>query len=188
MTKIRIKHNLSGNDLLDPSPLSTSGPSYLKEALPKRSGRRPQIIARTMPQRQKPEPITAETRSKLQSLMRTLGAEHPELLEVKPSQAEGRSADGLYCKEGLSTRNPLAKDRILGNEIAHAHPADNSLHVWLSDVDARKVIESGWGMRFPLTFVAPGLTMVYAPRNEEELETVERIVRAGVAWVSGVAI
>lgn len=120
--------------------------------------------------------------------MRKIAGEHPELLEVKPSHTEGKSTDGLYCKEGVSTRNTLAKDRILGNEIAHAHPTENSLHVWLSEVDARKVMEAGWGMRFPLPFVAKGWSMVYAPRNEEELETVERIVRAGVGWVTGVAI
>lgn len=120
--------------------------------------------------------------------MRNIAAEHPELLEVKPSHTEGKSSDGLYCKEGVTTRNPAAKDKILGNEIAHAHPSENSLHVWLSEADARKVIEAGWGMRFPLPFIQPGWSMVYAPRDEEELETVKKIVRAGVAWVTGVAV
>jgi hypothetical protein len=30
--------------------------------------------------------------------------------------------------------------------------------------------------------------MVYAPMNLNELETVERIVKAGVAWITGVDI
>jgi hypothetical protein len=188
MTKIRIAHNLSSNNLLDPTPLSKTGPSYLHAPLPPRAGARPKIMHRTMPQRQHPEPIEPATRTTLQSLMRTIAAAHADLLEIKPSHTEGRSTDGLYARKELDTLNPLARDRILDHEIAHAHPADNSLHVWLSDVDARKVIESGWGQRFPLTFVKGGWTMVYAPRNQAELEVVERIVKAGVAWITGVEI
>jgi hypothetical protein len=120
--------------------------------------------------------------------MRSLATAYADLLELKPSHTEGKSTDGLYARKGLDKLNPVARDRILDHEIAHAHPAENSLHVWLSDVDARKVIESGWGQRFPLTFVASGWTMVYAPRNGAELEVVEVIVKAGVAWITGVEI
>jgi len=108
---------------------------------------------------------------------------------TKLSHTEGKSTDGLYALEGLPTLNVEAKeDKMLQREIAHAHPADNSLHVRLSGPDARKVMEAGWGQRFPLQFVRSGWTMVYAPRSAEELEVVERIVKAGVAWVTGVEI
>ena len=188
MTKLRVKHNLSGPDLLDPSYLDTDGPSHLKKPLPKREGSRPKIMPRTMPQRQRPESIDPSTRTTLQSLMQTIAAAHPDVLEVKPSHTEGRSTDGLYAKPDNPKLNPIAKDKILNHEIAHAHPADNSLHVWLSDPDARKVIEANWGQRFPLTFVKHGWTMVYAPRNDEELAVVEQIVKAGAEWLTGVAI
>ncbi|KAK0611665.1 hypothetical protein B0T14DRAFT_441547, partial [Immersiella caudata] len=189
MTKIRLQHLLSGPNLLDPSPHSTAGPSYLHSALPPRSGPRPRIMPRIMPQRQVPEPIDAETRERLQSFVHRLAAEHPELLETKPSHTEGRSTDGLYALESVATLNRLAReDQMLKREIAHAHPADNSLHVWLSGPDARKVMEAGWGQRFPLQFVRSGWTMVYAPRDGEELEVVERIVKAGVAWITGVEV
>ena len=188
MTMIRIKHNLSNNDLLDPTPLSTTGPSYLKKPLPKRHGDRPKIRAHTMPQRQEPGPIDAPTRALLQSLVRQLAAQHPDLFEVRPSHTEGKTTDGLYAKKDVPSLNPIARDPILNHEIAHAHPADNSLHVWLSDPDARKVVEAGWGQRFPLTFVKSGWTMVYAPRDEVELAVVERIVKAGTAWITGVEI
>jgi hypothetical protein len=120
--------------------------------------------------------------------MRTIASAHADLLEINPSHTEGKSTDGLYARKELDTLNPLARDRILDHEIAHAHPADNSLHVWLSDVDARKVIESGWGQRFPLAFVKSGWILVYAPRNAAELDVVQGIVRAGVAWITGVVI
>jgi hypothetical protein len=129
-----------------------------------------------------------ETRARLQSLMRDLASSNSNLVEIKLSHTEGKSTDGLYALKDLDTLNPLGRDKILDHEIAHAHPADNSLHVWLSDPDARSVIEAGWGQRFPLTFVKGGWTMVYAPRDEAELEVVEDIVRAGVGWITGVAI
>ncbi|KXX73143.1 hypothetical protein MMYC01_203426 [Madurella mycetomatis] len=189
MTKFRLNHLLTRPDLLDPSPLSPTGPSYLRSPLPARAGPRARIMPRTMPQRQVPEPIAPETRARLQGLVRQLAGEHPGLLESKPSHTEGRSTDGLYARAEVPTLNAEAReDRMLDREIAHAHPADNSLHVWLSGPDARKVIEAGWGQRFPLSFVRSGWTMVYAPRDEREMDVVERIVKAGVAWVTGVEI
>lgn len=187
MTKIRVKHTLSKNNLLDPSPLSKDGPSFLG-TIAQRRGPAPRIMPRTMPQRQRPESITSAARSRLQSLMQTLAASHPDILEIKPSHTEGKSTDGLYAQTDAPKLNPIAKDKILNHEIAHAHPADNSLHVWLSDPDARTVIEAGWGQRFPLVFVKSGWTMVYAPRDEVELETVEIIVKAGVAFITGTEI
>ena len=189
MTKTRISHALSSNDLLDPSSLSTTGPAYLTSPpIPSRAGARPRIMPRILPQRQRPEPVPTATRERLASLMRTLQGAHPDLLEVRPSHTEGKSTDGLYARQDVPTLNPVADDRVLQREIAHAHPVDNSLHVWLSDRDARAVIEAGWGQRFPLTFVQSGWVMVYAPREEAEVDIVERIVRAGVAWVTGVEI
>jgi Family of unknown function (DUF5519) len=162
---------------------------YLKPgALAPRTGPRPAIISRTMPQRQRPEKIDPQARARLQSMMRTLAAAHPELLECKLSKTEGRTTDAIYAKPDLATLNPQARNPILDHEIAHAHPADNSLHVWLSDPDARTVIEAGWGMRFPLKFVNSGWTMVYAPRTGEEVEIVEKIVQAGIAWITGVEV
>lgn len=187
MTKIRVNHALSSNDLLDPSTLSTTGPSYIKTPLPKRSDR-PKIMPRIMPQRQVPESIESATRTKLQALVRGIASEHPELLEVKLSHTEGKSTDGLYARKDVETLNPLARNKVLDHEIAHAHPADNSLHVWLSEVDARKVIEAGWGQRFPLTFVDRGWIMVYAPRSYTDLAIVEVIVKAGVSFLTGVEI
>jgi hypothetical protein len=141
-----------------------------------------------MPQRQVPEPISTSAQTKLHFLVKGLASSHPGVLECKLSHTEGKSTDGLYARKDVETLNPLARDRILDHEIAHAHPADNSLHVWLSEADARKVIEAGWGLRFPLTFVHKGWTMVYAPRNDEELEVVESIVKAGVAFIAGVEL
>jgi hypothetical protein len=185
MTKLRVNAIMHPDDLTDPSPLSEAGPKFLKSPLPQREGQRPKNMPRIMPQRQRPEGIDEKAREKLQSLIHVLGEEHAELLVVKPSKTEGGTTEAIYAKPDLHTLNPIAKNKLLDHEIAHAHPADNSLHVWVSDVDAREIISKGWGQRFPLKFVESGWTMVYAPRTEEEVAVVESIVKAGVAWITG---
>jgi len=62
------------------------------------------------------------------------------------------------------------------------------MHMTLHPADARVVLEAGWGERHPLArggwfekFVPEGFVMVYAPRGEEDVEVLVRIVEAG-AW------
>jgi hypothetical protein len=57
------------------------------------------------------------------------------------------------------------------------------------------VLQQAWGERHPLStggwlsrFVPAGFVMVYAPRDEEELENVMGIVKAAVWWVGGVDV
>ncbi|RAL12526.1 uncharacterized protein BO97DRAFT_58943 [Aspergillus homomorphus CBS 101889] len=189
MSKLRAKHAMSKNNLRDASPLQQTGPSYLPTGtLPLRSGPQPRMMPRILPQRQYPEPIDPSVQARLRSLVHDLATAHPELFDILPSHTEGRTTDGLYARRNLPTLNPLAGDRILSYEIAHTHPAENSLHVWLSDVDAREVIEKGWGQRFPLPAVPQGWVMVYAPRDEGEMDIVEWIVRAAARWVTGVMV
>lgn len=77
------------------------------------------------------------------------------------------------------------------NEIAHLHPLDGSIHVSLAPMDARLVIEKGWGERFGLsgTLVPVTYIMVYAPRPGKdegaESEIVERIITAGMKFMLG---
>ena len=191
MTKLRWRALRSGDDMKDASSLEAApGTKYLRD-LPVRQGARPMIIARTMPQRQKPEPLDQKTRKRLHDLPAKYCKAHPDILVYDKSNTEGRTTDAIYAVPSLSGRDPSAKDRILGNEIAHVHPADNSLHLWLSGPDAKQVIEKGWGERFPLS--AMGIChrswiMVYAPRDEREMEVVEEIVRAAIGWLTGVRV
>ena len=57
----------------------------------------------------------------------------------------------------------------------------------LSLADAKEVIEKGWAQRHGLSgrLLPWGYVMVYAPRDEEEVEVLGRIFRAGIAFVSG---
>lgn len=195
MTKFRINRMLlfGRDDLNDASRLSSEGAKYLDAAsIPAREGARPSIMARTMPQRQvsyKRGSVSPEVEERVQSMMARFAAQHPTLLELRPSKTEGGSTDAIYGVPSLPTLNERAKtDKLLTSEIAHAHPSEGSLHVWLSQADAKTVVEKGWGMRFPLAFVDKGWVMVYSPRTVAEVEVVEKIVQAGISWITGVVV
>ncbi|KIW12083.1 hypothetical protein PV08_09357 [Exophiala spinifera] len=192
MTKLRVGRMLSGDDLSDASGLSSAaGPSYLDaDAVPVRAGPRPPIVSRTMPQRQVPYGagvVAPGVADRTATLPATFAARYPDILDVRPSRTEGYSSDGIYARESLPTVNAeCGRQKFIGTEVAHVHPADGSLHVWLSEPDAKTVVEKGWAQRFPLAFIPKGWVMVYAPRTMEEVDVVEGIIKAGVAWVSGV--
>lgn len=193
MTKIRVNHTLSGPDLRDASPLDPNkGPRYLPEGFEQhpRQPPRPRIMSRTMPQRQVPWKDTQMedgVRARVQGLCATMALKYDQLVYLAPAKTEGGAADGIYAKP-VSTLNPLVNDpknKILQGEVGHAHPADDSLHVWLSEGDARRVVEGGWGERFPLAFVDRGFVMVYAPRTMQEADVVEAIMKAAIGFVCG---
>ena len=188
MTKIRWRQYWSSDDMRDASSLSNESPRYLNRDLPQREGKRPQIVPRTMPQRQKPEPLDAAIKERLHNLPAKYCKDYPQILVLDLSKTEGRSTDAIYAKPDLAGRDPSAKDKILGNEIAHVHPADNSLHVWLSGPDAKVAVEKGWGERFPLSSMGithPSWIMVYAPRSMTEIDVIEEIIKAGIAFLTG---
>lgn len=195
MTKIRISRMLlfGTDDLRDASGLSGEGPRYLDpSSLSIRQGSTPRIVSRTMPQRQvpyKPKEVQPGVSGRLESLITTIAAKYPDRLELRPSKTEGGTALAIYAKRNLPTIKDIAKtDQILGTEIAHVHPAEGSLHVWLTEADAKTVVEKKWGIRFPLGFVDKGFIMIYSPRTIEEVEVAETIVKAGVANVTGTKV
>ncbi|KAF2735327.1 hypothetical protein EJ04DRAFT_534346 [Polyplosphaeria fusca] len=177
----------NGPDLLSTSDLSASGPSYLLSPLPPRRGPRPPVTRWTLPQRQLHRtPLPPSATDHLLTLCTTLASSPTwsPYIRTAPSVTEGGTGPALYVKPDVEGRNPVAQKIFY--EIAHVHPSENSLHVYVSEADARMVVESGWGMRFPVQWLAPkGWVMVWAPRDEGELEVVEGIVRAGVCFAVG---
>lgn len=190
MTKIRIARAFAKDDLADGRSLSVIGPKYLAIDLPDRNAAkraRPVSMARTMPQRQVPSatPLAEDVRAAVHALPEKYCAQLPDRLRLDRSHTEGRSTDAIYAKADCPGRKKGAQDRILKDEIAHVHPAENSLHVWLSEPDARAVVAAGWGERFPLTFVHPGWVFVYAPESMDDVRVIEEIVKAGIAHLTG---
>src|ERR1700761_6378441 len=81
MTKLRWRRFWSSDDLRDATPLANvEGPEYLTKELPVKTGSRPKMMARTMPQRQRPEPLDAAIKDRVQSIPKRFCEAHPDIL------------------------------------------------------------------------------------------------------------
>ena len=77
---------------------------------------------------------------------------------------------------------------LRGREFIHVHPAaDGSLHAVLAPDDAAEVLARGWGEPHPWAFTGrtlPTVTLIYAPRDDAEVDVVMDIVAAALANAS----
>jgi hypothetical protein len=75
---------------------------------------------------------------------------------------------------------------LIGREFAHLHPdPDHSLHAMLPVETAREAVDAGWAEPHPVALrglIPPTAVMLYAPRDEAELDVIERLVRASHAF------
>jgi hypothetical protein len=150
--------------------------------IPKRAGDRP-IVAGIAPQRQRnqvgPRDIYYAVRLTLESIAKA----HPDLLRTDVS---------CFEKQGLALFATQPLNNTCRGEICHVHHTDQSFHMNLHPLDAKVVLEKGWGQRHPLAqggwlsrYVPRQFMMIYSPRTWEELEVTARIVEAAAWWVAG---
>jgi hypothetical protein len=71
---------------------------------------------------------------------------------------------------------------MIGREFAHLHPSpDHSLHAMVPSDVAEAAIKAGWAELHPVArmgLLPPTAVMLYAPRDEAELDVVEQLVHA----------
>lgn len=86
---------------------------------------------------------------------------------------------GLFLEPGHGCGD--ARAFLLGDEFAHIHVEDDgSLHAILPEPLRTRAIEAGWAEPHPLAgqpTVSPDTVMIYAPRDEEEVDIVAGLVR-----------
>ncbi|KAJ7105144.1 hypothetical protein C8R46DRAFT_1157034 [Mycena filopes] len=105
---------------------------------------------------------------------------NPTLVQVVVSPHE--KLDPVVIHPDIASPHKDAVQAL--REIAHVHPADHSLHVVLSPADSKTAIDLGWAERHPLSGVSRILPLpnnyllVYAPRDEEELDVVNALSRS----------
>ena len=74
-------------------------------------------------------------------------------------------------------------EQFVGNEFGHIHPAyDGSRHLMMTPALVERINESQWGEPHPR---APMVSLVYGPRDEEELEAVWSLVEFAYRYASG---
>jgi hypothetical protein len=187
--KIKLLSLICLRDPLRPMPIPPHfrpQNGYLNDAaLAQRKGTRP-LVQGIAPQRQQTQRSSTTTYTNLVSRLNALAQDPRNRLMERTSCFEKNSS-------GLFTLNPIT--RTCGGEICHAHPSDGSLHLTLHPADAKRVLERAWGERHPLArggwcrrFVPKEFVLVYAPRDDKEVEVVMSIVAASIWWVSGVDV
>ncbi|KAL9088258.1 MAG: hypothetical protein Q9159_003170 [Coniocarpon cinnabarinum] len=120
-----------------------------------------------------------------QKILEDTIAKDPEHLRIATSALEGQ-LPAIFLADHLMPACCAAKTK---SEIAHIHNTDGSSHVSLMPVDASEVVEKGWGQRHPLSHrIHIGFTLLYAPRNEAQVEIVKEIYQAACAGMVAEAL
>ncbi|KAI4868413.1 hypothetical protein F4820DRAFT_124556 [Hypoxylon rubiginosum] len=156
-----------------------------RSPLPPRSGPRPDVPAYVGPQRQTSQQASAETRDAQESFLHAFAAANPDAVRVRPSNLEGPLFNSLWLRDGVPVRGEI---RRLGGEFAHPH-GEGSTHLVLSLADAARAIEGGWAERHRMSGVGSlmpwGFVLIYAPRDDDELEVWKGFVLASARYVLG---
>lgn len=102
----------------------------------------------------------------------------------EPSRISVPGARALVLAPGQPAGPPEAF--LIDREFAHIHPApDHSLHAMLPTETVTEAVAAGWAEPHPVALrglIPPTAVMLYAPRDEAELEVIETLVRASHAF------
>ncbi|HWQ23910.1 MAG TPA: luciferase family protein [Gaiellaceae bacterium] len=154
-------------------------PSALHPELPRRQGPRPRTTATNPHMQLDQQPASRALRDELAGRLFAL----PDVRE-RPSLVSVPGARALWLDESVPAGPREAF--LVGREFAHLHPfPDESLHVMLPPELAERVVEAGWGEPHPaarLGLVPSSALMLYAPRDEDELELVATLVEAAYGF------
>jgi Luciferase len=105
----------------------------------------------------------------------------------EPSRISVPGARALILAPGEPTGPPEAF--LIEREFAHLHPApDHSLHAMLPLETADEAVEAGWAEPHPVALrglIPRTAVMLYAPRDEDELDVIESLIRASHAFATG---
>jgi hypothetical protein len=107
----------------------------------------------------------------------------PGVIE-QPSRISVPGARALVLAPEEATGPPEAF--LIDREFAHLHPApDHSLHAMLPPETVTEAVAAGWAEPHPVALrglIPATAVMLYAPRDEPELDVIEALVGASHAF------
>jgi hypothetical protein len=149
-----------------------------------------------LPPREGPRPRTTPTNPHTQldqnpgpSLVQELARRAFALpdVEERPSAISVPGARAMWLSEDVPAGPWEAF--MIGREFAHIHPMpDGSLHAALPPEVAGEAVEKGWAEQHPvarLGYIPENVVMIYAPRDEPELEIVLKLVEESRRYAGG---
>lgn len=152
--------------------------------LPKRNGAKPTIAPFAVPHRQMDQHNDTLIRNLQKKIFDAQVADKASDLVYKTSYLERNNA-GIFLRDSAAGNPTIVA--VSHAEVGHIHPSDGSMHIILSPSDTKEVIEKGWGELHGLAGegrAAKTYMMIYAPRNEMELEITKKILLAGVKYAT----
>jgi len=163
--------------------------SWLRDpaSIPERRGTRPLTGWHFLPHRQINRIPTAKIAERLDDIFRKLANDNAGRVSVVKSPHE-KIIDAMVINNFVPSPHKQADHAL--REITHVHHVDHSIHAVLAPQDCKLVIERGWAERHPLSGVSKAIPLpkeyllVYAPTDDEELDIVERIMSASIAYMT----
>lgn len=150
--------------------------------LPMRVGGRPETTPTNPHTQLDQQPADAAPRRALEAALADLPG-----VRQGPSGISVPGAVGLLLDPAVAA-GPAAAFMVPG-EFAHLHPdPDHSLHVALPPELAEQAVQAGWAEQHPVArrgLIPPGSVMLYAPRDDAEVDVIAGLVKASWAWASG---
>jgi Family of unknown function (DUF5519) len=157
-------------------------PELTAVSLPPRAGPKPRTTA-TNPHTQLDQQPAAADAERLRAALASLVFALPDV-EERPSAISVPGARALWLADAAA-RGPR-EAFLIGTEFAHLHPApDWSLHAALPPPLAQQAVDAGWAEVHPvarLGLIPPNVVMIYAPRDDREVEIVAELVRSAHAF------
>jgi hypothetical protein len=150
--------------------------------LPRRHGPRPRTTP-SNPHTQLDQQPAAADAERLRAALAALVFGLPDV-EERPSAVSVPGARALWLADAaaLGPREAF----LIGTEFAHLHPApDWSVHAALPPPVAQQAIDTGWAEVHPIArlgLIPPNVVMIYAPRDDHEVEIVAELVRRAHAF------
>lgn len=154
----------------------------LRSTLPPRRGMRPATTPSNPHVQLEQQPVDPAIREELSRRLFAL----PDVVE-RPTMISVPGARALWLRDDVPAGPPEAF--MVEREFAHLHPGrDESLHVCLPPELAAEAIEQGWAELHPVArmgYIPKTSVMLYAPRDEDELEVVYQLVLASYRFAGG---
>ncbi|WP_316505637.1 luciferase family protein [Nitrosopumilus sp.] len=147
----------------------------LKFELPTREGNPPEV-GKELPQIQYSDKSPEDIREKLAewSFSSLLDVrEEPTFVSIPTSRA-------LWLDEKVESAHKEAF-MLDSREFTHLH-LDGSIHTMVAEDIRNEIISKGWGVKHPLDTVS---VLVYAPRDEQELEILKEIIKKSYEFATG---
>ncbi|KUI61516.1 hypothetical protein VP1G_08696 [Cytospora mali] len=170
-----------------PHDRETFLPNTALEGLSWRPGNKPpHVPGFVAPQRQTTDIASGKTKKAMYGYLDALVAANPGALQTRTSVLEGPVP--AMAMRNFQSMPEASRPEVMVHtrgEMCHIHPPDGSTHLLLSLADQKRVIELGWGRRHRLSgggMLPWNYTFIYAPRNEEEMDTWKSIVVAGARF------